>query len=315
MLEVCFQNCVKGALSMAQNCEKGRIGGAIGVITDSKGVFSFFAKRKAIRQYRKRELELQKKAVSLGGKREDIACIPFELSEGDIQAPICPEECPRKAFLRERISLGRLPEETEPAVQEFWENCMADLEKLESNPPKIRVWLDDTPDAQCGLLFLADRLNDRKPEIHVVQLPEKVTDGDSCTIEYRGWGDVEPRLFGTFLNRETVLTQEEVEVLAGRWQTLKGENGVLRVIQNGNIVTADIDYYDELIQKEFPENSCKIANIIANALARQKIPTGDVFIAERIRHFVHSKELVILEENRERFYSTVVGRANNSKKI
>lgn len=66
MLEVCFNESVKGALAVAQRCENS-VGGTVGIIADKK--LSFFAVRKALKEYRKRQDELQKSAVPLGGKR------------------------------------------------------------------------------------------------------------------------------------------------------------------------------------------------------------------------------------------------------
>lgn len=88
MLEVCFNESVKGALAVAQRCENS-VGGTVGIIADKK--LSFFAVRKALKEYRKRQDELQKSAVPLGGKREDIAGICLMLSEGISARPFAGE--------------------------------------------------------------------------------------------------------------------------------------------------------------------------------------------------------------------------------
>lgn len=129
MLEVCFNDSVKGALTLAQNCENDIVAGAVSVITDKKGLVSYFTKRKAIKEYRKRQIELQKLAVPLGGKREDIIGVSFGLSEGDIKSPICLEDCPRKEYIRAMFSFNRdkEQEDTETTINEFWTNCISDL--------------------------------------------------------------------------------------------------------------------------------------------------------------------------------------------
>lgn len=310
MLEVCFGDSVKGALIVAQNCGS-EIGGAISVITGPKGLFSYFAKRKALKEYKKRKLQLQKKAVMLGGKREDVVGISFGLSEGDIKAPITLEGCPRKEYVCSMAAFDRHQEHpnAEQAVHSFWGSCIEDLEKLKAASGKVRIWLDRTPDAQCGLLFVADLLKDSETEISVVELPETVQREDGCIIEYRGWGDVEPELFGTFLNREKNLTKAEVSELAQQWKKRKEENAPLRVFENGAVISTDESYYDDRIRCEFPTEACRTANLIGNALAKQKIPTGDVFIAKRIQHFIKSGELVVTDDTQDGFYGTIVSRA------
>lgn len=309
MLEVCFNDSVKGALAIAQRCGD-IIGGAtsIGIISDKKGWSSFFAKRKIRKEYKKRQAELQKQAVPLGGERKDIAGISFGFSEGDIKASITLEDCLRKDYIYSTFSFDRYndSEDMRDSINEFWQYSMDDLEKLKAKPEKIRIWLDHSPDAQCGLLFVADLLKDSNTEIHIVELPESIKKDAHCETRYRGWGDVEPQLFGTFLDRERILANQETEKLSNHWQVLKAENALLRVVENGIVLSADESYYDNLIRKEFPKETCKIANIIGSALGNQKILTGDVFIAKRIQSFIENGELAVISNTSDGFYSTVV---------
>ena len=304
MLEVCFNESVKGALAVAQRCENS-VGGTVGIIADKK--LSFFAARRALKEYRKRQDELQKSAVPLGGKREDIAGICLMLSEGDIRSPLCRGDCPRKEYIRASVSFdGRNGREAaEAAFETFWANCMNDLQKLQSSS-RVRVWLDSTPDAQCGLLFLADLLRGGETEIRVAELPREVTRGGRV-VKYRGWGDVEAQLFGTFSDSERVLTEKEKAEAAERWRRLREENAPLRAVENGCVISVDIDYYDDCIRREISDGPCKTARIIANVLNGQKILAGGVFIAKRIRRFIENGELAVVSENAdEGFYGTVV---------
>ena len=257
---------------------------------------------------------MQKRAVPLGGKREDIIGVSFGLSEGDIKAPIASEGCPRKDHVCSVFSFGRYGEheDMERSIDDFWRACMEDLEKLKGAPEKVRIWLDHTPDAQCGLLFAADLLENSETEIHIVELPERIRRDDNCVIEYRGWGEVEPELFGTFLACERILTKSEVHGLSQQWQKLREENAPLRVLENGVVISAGESYYDNLIREEFPREACKIANIIGNALGRQKIPTGDVFIAKRLQYFIHTGELTVTGSTNDGFYGTIVSRAGKA---
>lgn len=309
MLEICFGDSVKGSLILAQNCHRS-IGGVVSVITDKKGLSGFFAKRKALKEYRQKQAQLDKAALPLGGRREDIVSISFGLSTGDIKAPICAGACPRKDYIHDIFSFDRSErDDIEKETDAFWSGCIDDLHKIEDDPDKVRIWLDATPDARCGLLFVADIFKGKHTEISVVELPKSVNHSDNTIVEYRGWGEVEPQLFGSFLDRERTLSMAEIDDLSALWRKLQAENAPLRVVENGQVKSADISYYDDLIEKEFPESSCKVANIIGNALGRQKIPTGDIFIARRIKHFIESGRLIMTERSPEGFYHSVVARA------
>lgn len=132
---------------------------------------------------------------------------------------------------------------------------MNDLQKLQSSS-RVRVWLDSTPDAQCGLLFLADLLRGGETEIRVAELPREVTRGGRV-VKYRGWGDVEAQLFGTFSDSERVLTEKEKAEAAERWRRLREENAPLRAVENGRVISVDIDYYDDCFRREIPDGPAR----------------------------------------------------------
>ena len=105
-----------------------------------------------------------------------------------------------------------------------------------------------------------------------------------------------------------MLPPDEVCALAGRWQALQAENAPLRVVEQGRVVSAGLDYYDDLIRQAIPDEPCQTAQIIGTALGKQKVPTGDQFIAKRLLHFIDAGELAVVQPGAEGFYSTVVQR-------
>jgi hypothetical protein len=312
MLEVCFSDSAKGGLAVAQHCGGDVIGGAVSFVTDRKGLVGFFAKRRALREYRSKREELRKIAVPLGGRREDIIGLSFGLSEGDIASPILDGECPRRELLRSWFCFDRHDdgEDYASAADELWEHSLDGLHRLEAQPEEIRVWVDNIPDTRCGLLFVADILRDSKTSIHIVELPERFERGDGTAVRYRGWGEVDPELFGFFAaSCERVLTSEEIVNFSEKWRQLQVQNAPLRVIKDGDVASADLSWYDDLIRREFPDGSCRAAEIIGRALGRQGILTGDVFVAKRLQHFIEAGELAVVSDGSRGFYSTVLRRA------
>lgn len=311
MLEVCFNDSVKGALKIAQRCTNTHsIGGAVGVITSSNRskLLSFVEKRKALRQFKRERMELANQAVSLGGNSKDVLGISLHLSEGDILAPIELAQCPRKDLILSSIIYNGYDdlECLEKSALGFWQSTMNDLERLKQGADKVRIWVDNTPEAACGLLFVADVLVNTDTAIHMVSLPKKHQRDDNCYVEYSGWGDVHPELFGTFLDREKELTKEEVLELSLEWKKLQAENAPLRAVENDKVISVDESYYDNLIRKEFPKESCTIAELIGNSLCNEKILTGDVFIAKRIKFFIENGELEVITNSEKGFYRNII---------
>lgn len=241
----------------------------------------------------------------------NVAGVSLNLAEGDLLAPLAEGECPRRAHLADLLTFDRYNEQEELAaeVEDFWRSCLADLDKVRTDKGPLRLWLDQTPHAQCGLRFVADLLQGREVEVRLVLLPSQVWRADDCIVEYRGWGEVEPAAIPGFLRRETVLERDELAELAAQWQRLRAENAPLRVVENGTVVSAGLDYYDDLIRQEYPEDRCPIAHLIGRVLGRQKVPMGDLFLYQRIRHLMDCGELVAVSDGDGRAYAVVVERA------
>lgn len=249
-------------------------------------------------------------SVPLRGSPEDIACLPLGLSEGDICSPILGGDCPRKRCLRAILSCGQLVQEAgDAALDALWADCTRALQRLAAAPPSLRVWVD-TPDARCGLLFLADLLQERDVEVRLVELPQKALWNGYCTVQYRRWSEVAPTQFRALLAEERVLAGGELRDLAGRWQLLRQENAPLRVVQDGAVVSAAVHYYDDLIQAEFPQGACKVAELIGRVLAIHQLPLDDGFLARRIAHFIQSGELVLLHKTEQGFYDAAIARGS-----
>ena len=88
---------------------------------------------------------------------------------------------------------------------------------------------------------------------------------------------------------------------------LRQENAPLRAVVNGRSAA-----WGGLLRRNdpthLPEGQTKIANIIGEVLGREKPGIGDVWLAERIRQMLSTGELRMLQEDRERFYRSVVER-------
>lgn len=246
----------------------------------------------------------------LRGGPEDIVCLPLGLSEGDIRSPILAGDCPRKRCLRAMLSCGQPAQEAaDAALDALWTDCTRALQRLEAAPSSLRVWVD-TPDARCGLLFLADLLQGRDVEVRLVELPQKVLWNGRCAVQYRRWSEAVPKQLCALLAEERVLAGGELRDLAGRWQLLRQENAPLRVVQDGAVVSAAAHYYDDLIRDEFPQGACKVAELVGRVLAIHQLPLEDSFLARRIAHFIQSGELVLLHETERGFYDATVARGN-----
>lgn len=308
MLEVCFSDSVKGSLRGAQTCGSGNGASSIGIIGDR---LTWWEKRKALRKARRSFQALEREAISIGGKGEDLIGISFDFSMGDISSPLTLDDCPRKQFIKQWMTADTIGEvdKNDFYVKDFWKGCMTDLETLKNRAnlgEAVRIWTDSTPTAACGLLFVADLLVDADCEITILPLPKNKMSVFNPTREYGSWSEVERELFGRFSNNSRMLTKEEIQALSQQWRKLQLENSPLRVVEEEIVKSAEEDYYDEYIRKEYPQDTCSVGTLISKVIKNLRV--SDWLIAQRIKALIAQNELRIVDSSEKGFYRTIISR-------
>ena len=308
MLELCFSDSVKGALVMAQHCG-GPFTGAISVF--ATGPISRRTRREALKKARAEAEERARRAIPLGGRPTDVLGLSLGLSMGDIQAELT-EDGPRFALLRQWLTANPWgePPEAEDSARQLWENCLSDLSALESRAPSepVRIWVDDTPDSQCGLRFAAELLSKTAKAVTMVPLPRWQAREDHVAVQYSGWGDVCPEDFGSFLPLETPLPPAVLGMLASQWRDLQRDNAPLRAMVNGQLLSVGEDFYDPLLRRVVTEPPCQVAQAIGQVLGRYRPGIGDWWLACRIRAMLENGELRMVEKDPTQFYNCVIAR-------
>lgn len=302
MLELCFDQSTRGALRVAQHCGGGGKG-AVGVIvaaSDQGDPVAEQAARRAAEAFRRQE-ELEREAIPLGGSPNDVLTMSLGLDMGDIREPLG----------EVRHQLLKQWYDWDEVADRDWGRCLEAAEHLKAVGPgdTVRIWVDRTPASACGLLHAASLLKDTKAAVHVVALPPWRERPDGVVETYLGWGEMEPERFGHFLSREEPVPPLALGAMAHRWEVLQKENAPLRAVVNGQVRSVGEDFYDDLIRRHIPEGQTKIANIIGNVLGQERPGIGDVWLAERIRWMLSTGELRMVREDREMFYSSIVERA------
>ena len=329
MIELCFDQSTQGALRCAQHCGGGGRK-AFGVIfgraeadgsgedVESTTVIGYDDGKKPTkreirqiqRDFQRKQEELAREAIPLGGNPGDVLALSLGLDMGDIREPLGES---RRALQRQwygQDGTGH-QEQALRAAEEHWQQTQAAAERLRALGPgdAVRIWADQTPHSACGLLHAASLLKGTNAAVSVVTLPPWRARSDNAVETYLGWGEVAPELFGHFLSREEPLPPAVLGVLAGRWRELQEENAPLRAVINGSVRGVGEDFYDPLLRRHIPEGRTKIAHIIGEVLGREKPGIGDTWFLERIRWMLSAGELRMVEEDLEMFYRSTVERA------
>jgi len=194
------------------------------------------------------------------GLKQRVVTLPDDLSVGPI-ARLDPDERyawreenlrPPDYFAGEKVAALPLADE----VEDFWSRALA--------ADDCTVWFTRrVPAEYCGFLAWMELAGDRTYNVVDVSDVRSQADGrlifsiagvDHSDVDYEG-----------LVARARPLAPETRTADALRWKALKQENAALRMLSNGELVSAPIEFYDDLLLSVVGENWLKATKIAADA--------------------------------------------------
>lgn len=277
MIEVVFNDSEKSALIVAQSYDEGSM---------QQGFGGYIGEEPS-----ETEREEHFRGQAIGGRPEDIVNIGYSLDIGDISGAIDGEE--RQTIYRKLWSHFNVDNIEQ---KQFFQNQRKDMEKLldaaKNNIP-IRIWKSNAPYSTCGFYLICYMLRDIDCEISVVSLPEMNVSEDAIVV-YRTWAEVEAGKFYQFLPFEKQLPPIEKKMYSDYWQRLKDENAPLRAMINGQIVSVPEDFYDCIIEDNFPEGDFIMGRLIGELLGKYNLGISDSWYALRMKKMIEANKLMVI---------------------
>lgn len=309
MLEVVFSDSEKGALRCAKHDFLNGSVGAISVIISGKRKPSKREYRKIIQEIKQQEQETMQQGKPLGGKMDDVIGLSFFLDMGPIQGDVTDSTQKRLLFDMLCADPYYEYENLQNSANQYWENCLADLEKLlvrVHSGEAIRIWYSNLPYSLCGFYDTVSRLEGCPCPITAIKLPDWVS-LKGCSGFISSWAEVDPGAFASYLPLETELSVHSRKEIASQWRKLKQEDAPLRCFINGKLQSVAEDFYDGFIQREIPDTPFSAAQLIGKVLC-DGLGIGDWWIAQRIRQMVANGQLKVVQE-KPAFYQTIFVRS------
>ncbi len=244
----------------------------------------------------------------------NILGLTLRLSQGDILSGINKEDCKRKDIVKNWLTYNPYKKinDIDKMAEEFYNLVYEDLETLKNTKSDIRIWLSDEMNEMCGFLFVCDLLKEKNINICLVKMPKEIKTENGYK-RYAGFFEVSPEEIFNFIKYEKVLKREELNKNSSKWQKLKNENTELRILENDKVLSANMNYYDDIIRKEFTENPKPIVHLIGmtignNVYKDNPVVLDDFFVAKRVEFFIENKELEITKKDIS-FYKTEIKKA------
>lgn len=297
MIEVVFSNSACGTLKLAQRYgTREYSSGIVGLLLDGEQPSEQeieTARCKAEGQAR-REWET---TVLLGGNPADVYCLDLALSIGEITED-------EVGIQRQRV-FGQILFICPMDIKGLQENLRRTKEALAAVCARsaageaIRIWYSHNPDELCGLYWLMAKLHQlmNHGPVYLIKLPEWEVTADHTVIRYNGWGEVRPGECGRYAAFQRQAPQALISGYAMEWRRLQEENAPLRVVLNGQLVSAPEDIYDEFILRELAVRKDEFleAYLIADVMGKYQLGIGDAWLALRIETMVQKGILEVVK--------------------
>ncbi len=300
MIEVVFGDSARGSLMQAQHYGTGAYRGSAVAVFAADSTLSADELEQAQHSADERARRAWETAIPLGGSAADVHGISLALSVDPIsENGIGPQ---RRAVFRRLCSIWET-DRTEQHIDEQLQNAAAALSAVlerSSDGEPVRIWYSHNPDELCGLYWLMAQLQPLRPhgQVSLIKLPEwEVSDNDTI-VRHTGWGEIRPGEWGRYLPLQREANATFISGCAAHWRQLQEENAPLRVLLNGQLVSAPADIYDSFILREIAAQKEEFveAHVIGAVLGTYQLGLGDAWVALRIDAMVDSGLLLPVTE-------------------
>ena len=181
--------------------------------------------------------------------------------------------------------------------QELYKQCRQDLRHLKENAEQqpIRIWVDQTPDSVCGLLFVCHAIAHLNVDVTMIALPQWIDHHDVGVI-YSCWGEVSFDQYANFLSIGKPISKRYLKHLAACWERLIQEDAPLRALINGKMSSVDACFYDNRIKQYLSEKAMRVRELTGMVLEQGQLGIGDDVIVHRIIEMINNGEMRVIGE-------------------
>lgn len=223
-------------------------------------------------------------------ERENLACLPLGLSQGDISRPMSVEA---RKHVYETVGCD---------YPYFVDHCIEEFQELSEGESRVRIWYSSGEANEfCGLLHAVSLL--REKELSAIDCSREM-EIDNGRVQYRHSGELDERALELCLEYDLLLSEDDKERYSCIWDRLQADNTPLRAVKKGEISSVAADYYDDSIKKHLRGEETSVARIIGELLMEDLL-CSDAWIAERLRYFIQTGLLRLVREKEDFYRSTV----------
>ncbi|HTN47479.1 MAG TPA: DUF3658 domain-containing protein [Flavipsychrobacter sp.] len=227
-----------------------------------------------------------------GGSQDSVVVLKDILHVG----PLLKEEGQKFSAMRSAFWQEVTPQMKEPVQVDDLERLLqVSSDMYKSTDVKAWFWMAPGPADITAYYWVLSYLHKHRERFYVVNvggLP--FLDANGKLFYPKNISEISPRELTKARKLARVITPSEMEVDADEWEKIKNENAAIRTYEGGKkLAHKDVTYYDQQLISFCSQQFQKASKIIRQAWSKYAIPTGDTYLAWRLRELAKTGVLMI----------------------
>ncbi|MBU3183188.1 DUF1835 domain-containing protein [Clostridium psychrophilum] len=181
---------------------------------------------------------------------------------------------------------NKISKDINSSCKKFNKNIMNLKEK------DIYLWYGNSATEICGMLHVLSMLEEKIHNVYTINVSE-ITYNTGKRNEYasRVVGEVIIERLGEFIGIRQSMDFSRYSSLMGLWEELKKENTNLRVYDDNQVKSVQIDYFDDMILRYTNNKFRHSARTVGEVMGRAESYVSDTFIFWRVIELIRNEKI------------------------
>ena len=204
------------------------------------------------------------------------------------------EEGQKFSELRSKFWQQVVNNEKSPVVVDDMERLLdISLELSKNETAKVWLWLAPLPADLCMYHWVLKYLGKYPDRLYVVNIAGLPFLDDNGKVFFpKSIAEILPRELVKARKLARLVTAGEMEVDLDEWRKVVAANAGIRTLEGGKrLISRNEDFYDTQLGSFTSHQYQKASRIVAQAISKFNIPTGDVYLGWRLRKMADAGRL------------------------
>lgn len=180
--------------------------------------------------------------------------------------------------------------ETSEEIKDYYKKFNDDIMNL--GDEDIYLWYSNSAKEICGMLHVLSMLEEKIQNVYTINVSD-ITYNTGKRNEYtiRIVGEVMAKELGEFIGKRQSMDFSRYSSLMSLWEKLKRENSNLRVYEDKQVKSVQVDYFDDMILRYTHKKFIHSARIVGGVIGSTNSYVSDNFILWRVTELARNGKI------------------------